>query len=193
MHNNPQYIRTDKAIKQALIKLLKTKPFEKITVQDILDETPVTRSTFYKHYHDKYEIAEKMEEEFFEAQKTLQKAFHNSQSILSPALIQVSQQNQEFMEALMKVHTEHVNLRESLAKQAFNYYLTGITGDFPQLEAEIFAQAITAFRLSANGNEDFTLEHMQDAFISVFLRTLALEQDEELKKLIKKKVLSKSL
>ena len=43
------------------MKLLKTKPFEKITVQDILDETPVTRSTFYKHYHDKYEIAEKMQ------------------------------------------------------------------------------------------------------------------------------------
>ena len=51
MQTNPQYIRTDKAIKQALITLLKNKPFEKITVQDILDETPVTRSTFYKHFH----------------------------------------------------------------------------------------------------------------------------------------------
>lgn len=47
MKENPQYLRTDKAIRQALIVLLKTKPFEKITVQDILDETPVTRSTFY--------------------------------------------------------------------------------------------------------------------------------------------------
>ena len=69
MQNNPQFVRTDKAITQALISLLKVKPFEKITVQDILDETPVTRSTFYKHFHDKYEIAEKMQQEFFEAQE----------------------------------------------------------------------------------------------------------------------------
>ena len=79
MQNNPQFVRTDKAITQALISLLKVKPFEKITVQDILDETPVTRSTFYKHFHDKYEIAEKMQQEFFEAQDTLQKAFHGLQ------------------------------------------------------------------------------------------------------------------
>ena len=65
MQENPQFLRTDKAIKQALITLLRTKPFEKITVQDILDETPVTRSTFYKHYHDKYEIVERMQKEYF--------------------------------------------------------------------------------------------------------------------------------
>ena len=75
MQNNPQYIRTDKAIKQALMKLLKTKSFEKITVQDILDETPVTRSTFYKHYHDKYEIAEKMQEDFLKHRKPYKKPF----------------------------------------------------------------------------------------------------------------------
>ena len=56
MQENPQFLRTDKAIKQALIHLLKTKSFEKITVQDILDETPVTRSTFYKHFHDKMKL-----------------------------------------------------------------------------------------------------------------------------------------
>ena len=75
MQNNPQFVRTDKAITQALISLLKVKPFEKITVQDILDETPVTRSTFYKHFHDKYEIAEKMQQEFFEAQAHSKKHF----------------------------------------------------------------------------------------------------------------------
>ena len=59
MSNNPQFQRTDKAIMQAMVSLLKKKSFEKITVQDILDETPVTRATFYAHYHDKYEVVEK--------------------------------------------------------------------------------------------------------------------------------------
>lgn len=189
MQNSPQFIRTDKAIKQALMKLLKSKPFEKITVQDILDETPVTRSTFYKHFHDKYEIAEKMQDDFFEAQSTLQKAFHSSHS-LSPGMLRISQQNYEIMESLLKIHTEHVDLRHSLAKQAVNYYLSGTVGNSPALEADIYAQAITAFRLSTEGNEDFTFEFMYDTFISVFLRLLGIEEDEELQKLLKKKALS---
>lgn len=190
MQNNPQYVRTDKAIKQALIKLLKTKPFEKITVQDILDETPVTRSTFYKHYHDKYEIAEKMQEDFFEAQETLQKAYHNTHTPITPAILRISQQNYEIMEALLKIHTEHVDLRNVLANQAIAHYLAGSTGSSPELEAEIFAQAITAFRLSSEGNDEFTFEFMHETFISVFLRVLGLSEDEEVYKLLKKKSLN---
>ena len=63
MENNkksPQYLRTDKAITNALIHLLREKPFEKIIVQDILDETPVTRATFYAHFKDKYDINNKL-------------------------------------------------------------------------------------------------------------------------------------
>lgn len=192
MQNNPQYIRTDKAIKQALIKLLKSKSFEKITVQDILDETPVTRSTFYKHYHDKYEIAEKMQQEFFEAQETLQKAYHDSPATLTSAILRISQQNHEIMEALLKIHTEHVDLREALAKQAVDYYLAGFTGNSPELEAEIFAQAVTAFRISSKSSDDFSFEYMHDTFISVFLRILGLAEDEDLKKTIKKKATTKA-
>ena len=51
--------------------LLSRKPFEKITVQDILDNTPVSRATFYKHFKDKYEIAEKIQEEILDARKEL--------------------------------------------------------------------------------------------------------------------------
>lgn len=50
--------------------LLKKKYFEIITVQDILGETPVTRATFYAHYHDKYELVEKMLDQFLIGQGT---------------------------------------------------------------------------------------------------------------------------
>lgn len=191
MTENPQFVRTDKAIKQALISLLKSKPFEKITVQDILDETPVTRSTFYKHYHDKYEIAEKMQEEYFDAQMVLRKAVHENPSMLTPTVLKVSQQNKELMDALLKIHTENVDLRQAMAIQSIEYYLAGITGAHPEVEAEIFAQAITAFQLSANNSEDFTFDYMHDVFISVMLRLIGLSDDEELRKLLKKKAVAK--
>ncbi len=50
-------LRTRKAIEQALITLLGKLPLEKITVQDICQEALVNKGTFYRHYHDKYEVA----------------------------------------------------------------------------------------------------------------------------------------
>lgn len=190
MQQNPQYIRTDKAIRQALIKLLKTKSFEKITVQDILDETPVTRSTFYKHYHDKYEIAEKMQEDFFKSQDALQRAFYDHPAVLTSSLMQITQQNQELMDALLKIHTEHVDLRQRFSEQAREYYLSGTTGNYPKLEAEIYAQVITAYRLAIRGEEGFSFEHMHETYVCVLLRLLGLQDDEELKKLLKKKAVA---
>lgn len=190
MSENPQFIRTDKAIKQAFINLLKTKPFEKITVQDILDETPVTRSTFYKHYHDKYEIAEKMQEEYFNSQMSIRKALHEN-PIFSPSLLKVSKENRELMEALLKIHTEHVDLRKALAEQSKEHYLSGITGDYPQLEAELYAECITAFQISSNNTQVHSFEYMHDIFINVLLRLIGLSDDDELRKLLKKKAVSK--
>ena len=187
MPENPQFIRTDKAIKQALISLLKIKPFEKITVQDILDETPVTRSTFYKHYHDKYEIVERMQEELFASQLELRIAVHKNPQLLTPAITTTSKQNNEIMEALLKVHTEKVDIRKALAKQSADYYRSMSNGPTVDIEAEIFSQAVTAFQLSFPNGEDFSFDYMHGIYISVFLKLLGLGDDEELRKILAKK------
>ncbi len=49
-------IKTEKALYQALLKLLKDKSFEEIKVADICNEAFVNRSTFYAHYNDKYDL-----------------------------------------------------------------------------------------------------------------------------------------
>lgn len=191
MQNNPQFVRTDKAITQALISLLKEKPFEKITVQDILDETPVTRSTFYKHYHDKYEIVEKMQEEFFSTQMEIRKAAHENPRMFTQALVKSSHQTRELMEALLKIHTENVDLRQALAAQSEEYYLATSTSPHKKVEAQVFAQAVTAFQLSADNTVEFSFEYMHDIFISVLLKLLGLSEDEELRKALKKKAIAK--
>ena len=190
MQQNPQFLRTDKAIKQALITLLKIKPFEKITVQDILDETPVTRSTFYKHYHDKYEIVERMQEEYFASQMELRVAAHKTPNLSTPALITQSRQNNELLEALLKVHTENVDIRKALAQQSAQYYLNTSNSPTAAIEAEIFSQAVTAFQLSFPSNEDFSFEYMHSLYISVFMKLLGVSDDEELRKLLTKKAVA---
>lgn len=188
MLENTQFTRTDKAIAQALISLLKVKPFEKITVQDILDETPVTRSTFYKHFRDKYEIIERMQDYFFASQMELHKLLRDKPTEITPTFLTLSHQNLEIMKTLLKVKTEHVDFRQTLAAQCEEYYLKDAVGPNRQIEAQIFAQSITAFQLSSDLiKEEFSFETMHDVFISVLFRILGFTEDEELRKRLKEK------
>lgn len=65
--NDLRVIKTKKNIEESFIYLLRQKDFNKITVQDILDRALINRSTFYKHYTDKYELAETLCNEVFDS------------------------------------------------------------------------------------------------------------------------------
>ena len=58
--------RTRDRLGDALIALMQEKPFESITVQDVLDRAAVGRSTFYDHYKDKNDLFISDAEDFFE-------------------------------------------------------------------------------------------------------------------------------
>ena len=59
--------RTRDALGDALVALMQEKPFDTITVQDVLDRAKVGRSTFYSHYSDKDDLLMSDTEEFFES------------------------------------------------------------------------------------------------------------------------------
>jgi AcrR family transcriptional regulator len=50
---DPRIRRTRQLLQQALEKLMETKEFDRISVQDIADQATVNRATFYDHYTDK--------------------------------------------------------------------------------------------------------------------------------------------
>ena len=58
--------RTRDALGDALIALMQEKPFNLITVQEVLDRADVGRSTFYMHYSDKDDLFMSDADEFFE-------------------------------------------------------------------------------------------------------------------------------
>lgn len=47
---------TKKALAASVMKLLESKPLDKITIKDITDECGVTRNTFYYHFQDIYDL-----------------------------------------------------------------------------------------------------------------------------------------
>ncbi len=49
-------LKTERAIKEAFISLLKEKRFETITVKELTDRADIHRATFYDHYEDIYNL-----------------------------------------------------------------------------------------------------------------------------------------
>ena len=58
--------KTRDALGDALVELMQEKPFDSITVQDVLDRAHVGRSTFYSHFSDKDDLQMSDADEFFE-------------------------------------------------------------------------------------------------------------------------------
>jgi AcrR family transcriptional regulator len=76
--------RTRDRLGDALVELLVQKPFDDITVQDVLDGAGVSRSTFYTHYRDKNDLFLSDAEEFFEGMATALSRFGDKSERVAP-------------------------------------------------------------------------------------------------------------
>lgn len=56
--------KTLRDIRQAFFQLLESDGFRKITIGKICEVALVSRSTFYSHYQDKYDLLEKLVDEY---------------------------------------------------------------------------------------------------------------------------------
>jgi Transcriptional regulator len=59
-------IKSQEAIKKAIIELISEKNFDQITIQDISDRADVSRKTIYLHYADKFDLLDKLIEEYID-------------------------------------------------------------------------------------------------------------------------------
>ena len=63
--------RTRDRLGDALVELVQEKPFDAITVQEVLDRAGVGRSTFYAHYRDKEDLFISDLDEFLESMASM--------------------------------------------------------------------------------------------------------------------------
>ncbi|WP_026883908.1 TetR family transcriptional regulator [Clostridium akagii] len=112
-------LKTHRTIKNAFSNLLLVKGFKNITVQNICDEAVIGRSTFYDHYHDKYDLLSKMLEEVEDEFKSYIKSrfdLNNSQDFTTIVsnMIKHFYTQKTIMMGLLNVHTESVDLYDDL-------------------------------------------------------------------------------
>lgn len=193
MQSSPQFQRTDKAILQAMVSLLKKKSFEKITVQDILEETPVTRATFYAHYHDKYEVVEKMLDQFLIGQGTARDRIHANFPNSFQEIVRSSfWANREYAQALISVHTDRVDFVKAIMDRHRTQYLAAHNSSTAKAEARIYAAARTSVYLSFLQDDitDFSFEQINHILISAVLALLDLpEDDAETRAFLQRKIM----
>ena len=63
MSTDRRILKSQEAIKFALIEMLREKSLEKITMKDIAERANIGRRTIYLHYMDKFDLLEKLIEE----------------------------------------------------------------------------------------------------------------------------------
>lgn len=99
--------RSKRDLRAALMELLKTTPFEKITVVEICDKAMLNKVTFYKHYADKYDL-------FDDCIKDIGQDIYSRIAATHPKSL-FSENPVEFCLALVEeITVECVNRREAL-------------------------------------------------------------------------------
>lgn len=181
--------RTRQAIIDAFLRLLEKKPFDRIVVQDILDETPIARSSFYTYFRDKYEIAEYLQEMILDVIGSLGYRLvffdHPESGAVPPEMPDTFKRYRPILLALLKIHTDHVDILGKLTSGIRKSYIESARHRdkrFLEVEADMYADIFARFILYTLMNDSSSAEIMQDfrvMYTNVFFRLLTLEEKTE--------------
>lgn len=189
------YIRTDKAIVQTFCLLLKQKSYEEITIQDILDATPISRAAFYQHFVDKEAIGEQMLSEYLQLQDDIMVQMSEQEEDQYAAIVQKSMaEHLDLVLALLKIHTPRVNLASTLADLFETQYKKRSASAEKEIEAQIYAAALTRFQIATI--QEFPRKDMgsadlyNDVMIEVFLHLMKWEDKDSIRDYLHREISS---
>lgn len=194
------YRRTHKAIINAFIELSTRISFEKMTVQNILDEALVSRYTFYEHFHDKYEVAEHLQEALYQEflhliEKKLPELDHPDQSpkafhqLIDKASMEFVRQNYRNLNAIKNIHTETIDFDQLLKSYFINHYKESHKdGENSDLEARIYSNMVTAameiydIKYIASSSNRIS-QTISSAYVNAFLHAMGVQEKNAANKL----------
>ena len=107
---------TQMVLKQSLLKLLKEKPVNKITVKEVCELAQLNRATFYAHYSDCFALLESIENELIGAfEQSLRYVNSFDVTALIEAIYDMIDQNREACSALILGNTSSTVLKRMIA------------------------------------------------------------------------------
>ena len=148
MNRKNQFERTDRDITNALLAVMERKSFEKISVQDILDEALINRATFYLHFPDKYSVLERLQAKTLagltDRVAALNTAGEKDLSAVSQLLFDFLSENQAQMLRLLSIRVEGFDLQQQM-RDFFSAYLAQIDAPLSGLERDLLSGMIMEF------------------------------------------------
>ena len=143
-----QFERTDRDITNAMLAVMEHKSFEKITVQDILEEAMINRSTFYQHFTDKYAILERLQERYIrgitERLDALTEGGNWDFERINQVFFTYIDEHRDKMKKLLSVRLEHLDMEGQMCR-LFSHYLEQADNHLSELEREILAGMLVRF------------------------------------------------
>ncbi|WP_100488743.1 TetR/AcrR family transcriptional regulator [Sporolactobacillus pectinivorans] len=109
-------IKTKRLLGETMITLLQQESFKDVTVQQLCDESLTARSTFYRHYSDKYALLEEMVKHYTDDfEKYITERMHQKDiTAIVQQLAHHLVENRQAILSLLNVHEEHANLSDAL-------------------------------------------------------------------------------
>lgn len=179
-------IKTNLNIRNTFIQLLNEKSFDSITVQNILDRALINRSTFYKHYSDKYDLLESITKDFLDKFKSLVDVRFSNKEDINGLLKNMDKIYESFYEekftiiALWKVRTEKIDVYEdmqTILKQKYIEFVNEYTKENINIDYQacIFSSIVlTTLKFIIESNKIYTAHeiiHEEQNYIKIITNT----------------------
>lgn len=116
--------KTRKSLKQALIRLLDKKPFEKISVTDICKESNISRITFYTHYDHKYGLVQEIFNDYADMGRTMYRTKQAMSMNLIPSKSADIQNFVAFIEVVFEIIISNYHFFKHVSQEENPYLLS---------------------------------------------------------------------
>ena len=171
--------KTKRVLEECLAKLLREKPLKSITVAELAD---INRGTFYLHYRDVYDMAEQIQNDFFEKFNRIldeHRPGENSELLLP------------LLDRIFELLAENADMAECmLGKNGDAAFIDRLKNN---IKERCFSYMYSSFRFDADAGFDYFYNFIESGCIGVFKAWLAggmKETPQEMALLVEKMILN---
>lgn len=139
--NDLRYIKTEKIIKESFKKCVEEHGFEKVSVSMICEEGLISRNAFYLHFTDKYDLLDRLFDEF---ESAITKKYNNKiiNSVLKKDMFSATEQYLDSIidrreDFLFLIKCSRKRVEESIQKTIVERPVKKIIPDFDERKKDI--------------------------------------------------------